>query len=194
MPGVRPVTFALTVCGVKLEPTSEGLHGTLVAVSYWLIWKAASVTYWNVQVVSRPNGLTVAFSVALVSVTFVADSLATIGGPDGLERLVGAVHRPIRVRRDRAEVIGRARRQPAHVRARLHEGEARAQVGRHARHARRRGVAGRLEGGVVDVLELAGRIEAERDDGRVQRRAGVGSRCVADSLWTSGGPGVVGGP
>ena len=73
--------FALTLCGAKLSPTSEGLHGTLVAVSYWLIWKAASVTYWNVQVVSRPNGLTVAFRVALVSVTASPPRRRRVGGP-----------------------------------------------------------------------------------------------------------------
>ena len=48
---------------------------------YPLPWNAASSTYWNTQVVSRPAGLTVAFSVAVVSVTFVADWLTTTGGP-----------------------------------------------------------------------------------------------------------------
>ena len=57
------------------------MHGTLVAVLYPLAWNSASSTYWNWQVVSRPNGTIVAFSVALVSVTFVADSLPTRGSP-----------------------------------------------------------------------------------------------------------------
>ena len=41
--------------------------------------KLASVTYWNVQVVSRPNGLTDAFRVALASVMLVAAWVVTIG-------------------------------------------------------------------------------------------------------------------
>ena len=52
--------------------------------------------------------------------------------------------------------------------------EARAEIDRRARHARRRAVAAALEGGIADVLELAGRLEAGRDDGRIQRGAGVG--------------------
>src|SRR5262249_31523018 len=43
--------------------------------------KAASSTYWNWHVVSRPNGTMVVFSVAPVSFTLLADSLKTRGGP-----------------------------------------------------------------------------------------------------------------
>ena len=39
------------------------------------------MTYWNVQVVSKPRGLTDAFRVALVSVTPDADSFVMFGGP-----------------------------------------------------------------------------------------------------------------
>ena len=54
----------------------------------WAAWGRRSperlahpLTYWNTQVVSKPDGTTDAFSVAEVSVTFVADSSTTPGAP-----------------------------------------------------------------------------------------------------------------
>src|SRR5262249_20912189 len=78
--GERPGAVALVFCGPKLEPSSKG-QGTLVGVLYPVAWKAASLTYWNWQVVSKPDGMIVAFTVAVVSVMFDADSLTTAGAP-----------------------------------------------------------------------------------------------------------------
>src|SRR5262249_60840754 len=71
-----------------------------------------------------------------------------------------------RVGRDDPEVVDGTEGQPADARGRRLIGEARAQVGWRARDARRVVEAAGLEVGVGDVLELAGRAVAERDDPR----------------------------
>src|SRR5262249_45204387 len=73
-----------------------------------------------------------------------------------LERLVGAVRRPGRVRRHHPEVIGRLRLEAGHVRARVLLIEARAEIGGGGVHARRRVFAGGPVGGRIVLLGVAG--------------------------------------
>ena len=140
------------------------MHGVVTAFALVKppFWKSVSSTYVNWQVVSEPSGLIDVSSSALLGPTLLSADSASIeaGGAvksSGVEA-VDLVRGPSIDHR--AEVVERARRQAGDLRERGHVGRPRAEIRWAARdgHEVRAGEAHRLEVGVVDVLELAGRV------------------------------------